>query len=346
VTGADRVSEAVAELYSSDPDAFTERRGDLAARARAAGEASAAKAIAGLRKPTRSAWAVNQVVRADPSVPSRLAALGDELRAAEAALDGATIRELSVARRQLIDALVAQALAASGQHPPSAALREEVTATFAAALADPQLIAQMAAGPLVRVERRAGVGSGAVPVLSVAPSPAARRPAPATEAAAPAKSPAQAAAVTPGAEAPTSGAEAATAKSISRSTAEAPAARVAARSGAEAAADRSISKAAAEAAAARVAARSAARAAAAAAARTEAERERRQAIAEAERAVADADRAAFSAAQAEQEQDSAVRLVEEQLAEASQRLSQARRQRREAESAQRKARQALGRLTR
>ena len=310
MTDADRVSEAVAELYSSDPDAFTERRGDLAARARAAGEASAAKAIAGLRKPTRSAWAVNQVVRADPSVPSRLAALGDELRAAEEALDGATIRELSVARRQLIDALVAQALAASGQHPPSAALREEVTATFAAALADPQLIAQMAAGTLVRVERRAGVGSGAVPVLSVAPSPAARRPAPATGATAPARSPAQGAAVTSGAGPP---------------------------------AAKSLSKSAAEAAAARSAARSAARAAAAAEA--QAEREHGQAIAQAERAVADADLTAQRAASAEREQDSAVRLAEEQLAEASQRLSQARRQRREAESAQRKARQALDRLT-
>ena len=319
VTGDDRVSEAVAELYSSDLDAFTERRGDLAARARAAGEASAAKAIAGLRKPTRSAWAVNQVVRADPSVPSRLAALGDELRAAEEALDGATIRELSVARRQMIDALVAQALAASGPHPPSAALREELTATFAAALADPQLIAQMAAGTLVRVERRAGFGSEVVPVLSPAPSSAGRRPAPATGATAPAKSPAQAAAVTPGAEAPA-------AKSISRSAGEAPAAK-------------SISRSPAEAAAARSAARSAAKAAAAAAAQAKAERERRQAIAEAERAVADADQAALTAAQAEQEQDSAVRLVEEQLAEASQRLSQARRQRREAESARRKARQ-------
>src|ERR1019366_3311909 len=317
VTSADRVSEAVAELYSSDLDAFTERRGDLAARARAAGEASAAKAIAGLRKPTRSAWAVNQVVRADPSVPSRLAALGDELRAAEAALDGATIRELSVARRQLIDALVAQALAASGQHPPSAALREEVTATFAAALADPQLAAEMAAGTLVRVERRAGFGSGAIPVLRVAPSSAARRPAPAAGATAPAKSPAQAAAVTSGAEAAavTSGAGAAAAKPMSKSAAEA------------------------------AAARSAARAATAAAAREKAERERRQAIAEAERAVADADRAAHRAARAEQEQDSAVRVIERQLAEASQRLSEARRQRRQAESAQRKARQALGRLT-
>ena len=334
MTDADRVSEAVAELYSSDPDAFTERRGDLAARARAAGEASAAKAIAGLRKPTRSAWAVNQVVRADPSVPSRLAALGDELRAAEEALDGATIRELSVARRQLIDALVAQALAASGQHPPSAALREEVTATFAAVLADPQLIAQMAAGTLVRVERRAGVGSGAVPVLSVAPSPAARRPAPATGATAPARSPAQGAAVTSGAGPPA-------AKSLSKSAAEA----AAVTSGADAPAAKSLSKSAAEAAAARSAARSAARAAAAAEAQAKAEREHGQAIAQAERAVADADLTAQRAASAEQEQDSAVRLAEEQLAQASQRLSQARRQRRQAESVQRKARQALDRLT-
>jgi hypothetical protein len=289
------VSEAVAELYSSDLDAFTERRGVLAARARAAGEGSAAKAIAGLRKPTRSAWAVNQVVRADASVPSQLAALGDELRAAEAALDGATIRELSVARRQLIDALVAQALAASGQHPPSAALREEVTATFAAALADPQLAAQMAAGTLVRAERRAGFGSGAVPALNLVPSSAARRPAPAAGAPAPAKSPAKAAAVTSGAEA--------------------------------------------------AAARAAAKAAAGAAARAAAERERRQAIPEAERAVADADRAADRAARAEQEQDSAVRLIEEQVAAARQRLGDARRQTRQAESAQRKARQALDRLT-
>ena len=187
VTDADRVSEAVAELYSSDLDAFTERRGALAARARAAGEGPAAKAIAGLRKPTRSAWAVNQVVRADPSVPSRLAALGDELRAAEAALDGAAIRELSVARRQLIGALVTQALAVSGQDPPSAALREEVTATFTAALADPELAGQLAAGTLVRAERRAGFGSGAEPVLILAPSPPTRRLAPVTEETVPAK---------------------------------------------------------------------------------------------------------------------------------------------------------------
>lgn len=88
VTSPDLVSQAVAELYASDPDTFTERRGALVAGARAAGEAAAAKQIAGLRKPTRSAWIVNQLVRADPDVTSKLAELGDELRAAEGAMDG------------------------------------------------------------------------------------------------------------------------------------------------------------------------------------------------------------------------------------------------------------------
>jgi hypothetical protein len=179
VTSADLLSEAVAQLYASDPDVFTERRGVLVAQARAAGETAAAKSIARLRKPTRSAWVVNQLVRADPGVPSRLAALGDELRAAEGSLAGAKIRELSQARRQLIDALVRQALTMAGPESPPAALREEVTATFAAALADPQVAEHLAAGTLVHAERWAGFGYGAAAAPMTVPSPAGRHPVPA-----------------------------------------------------------------------------------------------------------------------------------------------------------------------
>jgi hypothetical protein len=175
VAGAELLSEAVAELYASDPEAFTERRAVLAAQARAAGERSAAKEIAGLRKPTRSAWVINQLVRADPSVPSRLAALGDELRAAEAALDGEGIRELSLARRQLIDALLQQALQVPGQAALSAALQEEVAATFGAALADPQVAEQLAAGTLLRAAHWAGFGSGERPALALVPPSAGGR---------------------------------------------------------------------------------------------------------------------------------------------------------------------------
>jgi hypothetical protein len=315
VTSADLLSQAVAQLYASDPDAFTERRGILVAQARAAGEISAAKSIARLRKPTRSAWVVNQLVRAEPGVPSRLAALGDELRAAEGSLAGAKIRELSQARRQLIDALVRQALTMAGQDSPPAALREEITATFAAALADPQVAEQLAAGTLVHAERRAGFGYGGQATPTPVPSPAGRPPVPVAEAA----------------------------EAAAAATAPVPPARARAEAEVEAEVE---AAAAATARAVEAAAAAAVRAEceAAAAAAAKAERERRRAIAEAEQAVADASQAADAAANAEREQESAVRLIEEQLTETRQRLVELRIQGRRAKSTQHKARQALDRL--
>ncbi len=193
VTGGDLLSEATAELYSGDPDDFTERRGILAARARESAQPLAAKQIAGLRKPTRSAWVLNQLVRAEPDTASQLAALGDELRAAEGSMDGARIRELSLARRKLVESLVRRAFAVSGLAAPSAALREEVTATLGAALADPQVTEQLRAGTLVRTARWDGFGSAAAQTLTPVPISDRRRtpavppaPGPAAPAAAPA----------------------------------------------------------------------------------------------------------------------------------------------------------------
>jgi hypothetical protein len=183
MTDADLLAEAAAELYAGDPGAFMERRAALAAQARAAGQAAAAKQITALRKPTHSAWLVNQLVRADPETASRLKMLGYELRSAGAALDGARIRELSQARRRLVDSLVRQALALPGAGPPSAALREELTATFGAALADPEVADQLAAGTLVRAVHRAdftpaGPGLTLVPPLSPEQSSSSATPAP------------------------------------------------------------------------------------------------------------------------------------------------------------------------
>lgn len=175
VNDSDQVTAAIAELYSGDPDVFTERRRALAAQARAAGDPAAAKKIAALGKPTRSAWVINTLVRADPSVPARLAALGDQLRAGEAALDGAIIRELSRARRDLVDTLVRQAVEQSGQRQPSAAMRDEITDTFSAALADPEVAAQVAAGTLLKAAHWAGFGLGIGTAAPPAPSAAPRK---------------------------------------------------------------------------------------------------------------------------------------------------------------------------
>ncbi|MBO0806417.1 MAG: hypothetical protein J2P25_25490, partial [Nocardiopsaceae bacterium] len=72
---SDRVTAAATELYGADPGAFTARRKELADEARAAGDRDAAKRITALRKPTRAAWAVNRLARADPGAPERLATL-------------------------------------------------------------------------------------------------------------------------------------------------------------------------------------------------------------------------------------------------------------------------------
>ena len=165
------VREAAAELYSGDPAGFIQRRGDLAAQARASGDAAAAKAIGGLRKPTRSAWAVNRLMREDPDVPARLSALGAGLRAAENALDGQKLRQLSQDRRELIAALTRRALAAAGARDAPAAFQEDVAATLSAAVADPRVAAELREGALVRPVQRSGFGFG-VPAGDEPPDPA------------------------------------------------------------------------------------------------------------------------------------------------------------------------------
>ena len=170
---SDVLAAAKAELYQADPEDFMARRAELVAGARDAGESAAAKEIGALRKPTRSAWVVNRLVRADPDVRDRLAALAAELR--DGGLDGGRIRELTAARARLVDELTRQALDDLPTAP--AAVREEVTATFDAALADPEVAASL--GTLVRAAHWAGFGlvPGAAPAPS-APAAKTKKPEP------------------------------------------------------------------------------------------------------------------------------------------------------------------------
>lgn len=159
----DLLEDAKAELYEADPDGFTARRQELAESAREAGQPAVAKQISALRKPTRSAWVVNRLVRSDPEVRSRLDALGADLR--EAA-DLSRIRELTTARSRLVDELTRTALA--GLPAPPAALREEVTATIDAAIADPEVARRL--GSLARAEKYAGFGTMAFAAAPPAPA--------------------------------------------------------------------------------------------------------------------------------------------------------------------------------
>jgi hypothetical protein len=156
--GASTVDSAAAELYAAPPEEFTDRRKALAAQARADGDREAARQITALRKPTRAAWVVNQLVRAAPEAPGLLADLAGRLRDAEQAGDGRLLRELSGQRRALLDDLTAQAFAAAGPPDPPPALRDEVTGTLAATLADPEVAADFAAGTVTRAATWSGFG--------------------------------------------------------------------------------------------------------------------------------------------------------------------------------------------
>jgi hypothetical protein len=307
VTSDDLLGAAVSELYGADPEEFTRRRGELAATARSAREPAVARQIAGLRKPTRSAWMINRLVRSDPDAAAGLATLGEELRAAEQSGDGARMRESSQARRELIATLVPRALAASGEYNPPAALREEITATFSAALADPEVAEQIQHATLLRPARRVGFGTVQPPELALVPPPSAARPA-----ALPAG---KTRAAAPGRGRRRSQAEA----DPERRRAQAEAERERRRAEAEAERERRRAEA-------------------------EAQRERRRARTEAERALADADRTAQTARQAEQRQQDAFQRLERQLTEARRLLREASAQARRAEATRRRAQQALDRL--
>jgi hypothetical protein len=160
VANNDRVQAAADQLYAADPAEFTDRRSDLVAQARADGDQAAARAIGALRRPTRAAWVVNQLARADPDAVARLGRLGDDLRAAESALDGDQLRELSQTRRKLLGQLTRQALDEAGVTDPPDALQQEVTGTLSAALADPQVAARVRQAQLAKSVQPAGFGFG------------------------------------------------------------------------------------------------------------------------------------------------------------------------------------------
>jgi hypothetical protein len=336
VTDGDLLQEAVAELYSSDPGEFIARRAEFAARARKAGEAAAAKQIAALRKPTRSAWVVNQLLRAQPDVAAQLETLGAELRSAQNALDGKAIRDLSRQRRELVDALTRQAFTVSGQRSPPAALRDEVTGTFGAALADPQVAEQLRAGALERPARRDGFGSAADPDLAWEPGSTVESDFTAESDSTVVSLPSRrrdAASRPDGAR--TGGARTGGAKTGGGRTG----------AGGTGADGTGADGTGADGTSSPARGRPVAKVTALAAARARAERERRrEAVAAAQLAMAAADRDERRAARVERDQESIVRVLEEDLADARQRLAEARLQAHRARSAQRQARRALDRL--
>ena len=154
-------------LYWVQPDAFTAQRTKLTAAAKRRGDTAAAKRIAAARKPTTAAWIANRLVLRHKDAIERLADLGERLRAAHTSMDGDRIRDLSAEQRQLIDELTRAALEAAEVGKPSSTVRDGLTSTLQAAIADPEVRVRL--GRLATAERWSGFGAfGAAAPVSTA----------------------------------------------------------------------------------------------------------------------------------------------------------------------------------
>jgi hypothetical protein len=156
------LASVAGELYALSPGDFTAARDERVAQARASGDRDLARAIGALRRPVVSAWLVNQLARVARDQVAELLVLGESLRQAQQDLAGEQVRELSVQRRRLVAALVAEAkrIAERDGRPAGLQVEREVEATLQAALADADAAEAVRAGCLASPLSYAGLGAG------------------------------------------------------------------------------------------------------------------------------------------------------------------------------------------
>jgi hypothetical protein len=154
--------DLIRALYEAPPDGFVAGRAAAIAEAKQAGDTGTAKRLAALRKPTVAAWLVNLLALRRPELIDELVELSSALRTAQRGLQGEQLRELSTQRRQVVSALVNAAQRLAIEDDPglrSAKLpMAEVEATLTAALAEPEIAAQVRSGRLVKAATYAGFG--------------------------------------------------------------------------------------------------------------------------------------------------------------------------------------------
>ncbi len=103
-TYGDGVAGALERLYGAPFDEFVTRRKELAASLRAAGDVAGSRLVAAATKPSRSAWALNQVARRRPELLR--ATLEARARAASAQTGGEDVRATARAFRERLAEVV------------------------------------------------------------------------------------------------------------------------------------------------------------------------------------------------------------------------------------------------
>lgn len=163
------------ELYGLDPSEFVTARRAAVASAKKSGDAALAKQLGALRKPTTTGWALNLLVRADRGSIDGLLDLGATLRSAQQALRGDELRTLAARRGAVVSALADRAadLAEQRGHRLTESARREIGQSLSAALADPDVAADLRRGRMLGAVSYSGFGPAAL--VSV-PAPVDRPP--------------------------------------------------------------------------------------------------------------------------------------------------------------------------
>ncbi|MDN5726547.1 MAG: hypothetical protein L0G99_11540, partial [Propionibacteriales bacterium] len=91
------------ELYAAPYEGFTTARAVLVKRAKQDGDTELATEVGQLRKPTRSAWLVNLVARAEADQIGALLDLGAALAEAHHSLSMDELRTLSAQRSKVVE---------------------------------------------------------------------------------------------------------------------------------------------------------------------------------------------------------------------------------------------------
>jgi hypothetical protein len=152
---------AANELYAVSPDDFIERRQQLVAEAKQASDRDLATQIGKLRRPTRSAWLINLLARAEADDITALLELGVALQEAQQRMAGDELRQLSVQRRKTVDAMARRAVELGreqGYDAPDGAM-QEVGQTLQSALGDQAIAELVRAGRLTQAVTYGGFGS-------------------------------------------------------------------------------------------------------------------------------------------------------------------------------------------
>ena len=141
------------DLYGLPAEEFTRARDTLARELKQAGKKEAADEVKALRKPSVSAWAVNQAARRRPEDVKALLKAGDELRKAQRqAVSGRAsggLRQATAAHRRIVEDLTETARTALEERGSvAAATVTRIAQTLRAASIDKEAANRLRAGTL------------------------------------------------------------------------------------------------------------------------------------------------------------------------------------------------------